>query len=87
MQLASDKDEEATLIWRIYREEKTKDSIAMSRALGDFVYKNQPHLPADEQMVSGNVLFCIMKRASGTDAKSCVLKGDRCAGDHCAPAP
>jgi len=35
-------------------------NLALSRALGDFVYKRDSHRPQVEQIVIGNVILCIM---------------------------
>lgn len=60
VELASDKDEAPTLIHRIYLKEGTRDSIAMSRALGDFQYKARKDLGPESQMVSEEgLIFCL----------------------------
>ena len=51
-EIAPDKDSgPTTVIWRVHPRPDTQDSLAMTRALGDFGYKASAALPAEEQMV------------------------------------
>ncbi|KAM3569183.1 hypothetical protein VYU27_008710 [Nannochloropsis oceanica] len=51
MNVAPDKDSAPVLIWRVYPREGTADSLAMTRALGDFAYKRKLGLGVEEQMI------------------------------------
>lgn len=50
-EIAPDKDSPPLVIWRVYPREGTEDSLAMTRALGDFSYKRKEGLSVEEQMI------------------------------------
>ena len=49
---AEDESEAPEVIWRVFLKEGSRESLALSRALGDFLYKNRTDRKPEDQMVS-----------------------------------